>query len=115
MFEGIIVNILNKYLGKYIQNLDTDNLKIGILDGELIIYSISGVEHCVKISFELAVLYRVTRRMAHITETEVLCKNHLKSVDNYFLLSWSSLQPHSKLWSFIVKYLKIKCISKCFI
>ena len=34
MFEGIVADLLNKYLGKYVQNLDTENLSIGILDGE---------------------------------------------------------------------------------
>jgi vacuolar protein sorting-associated protein 13A/C len=33
MFEGIVANILNKHLGKYVQNLDTENLKVGIIDG----------------------------------------------------------------------------------
>lgn len=40
MFEGIIANLLNSYLGKYIQNLDKENLQIGILDG---VYKISNI------------------------------------------------------------------------
>ena len=34
MFEGLVANLLNKYLGKYIQNLDPDDLKVGILGGK---------------------------------------------------------------------------------
>ena len=34
MFEGLVAEQLNKYLGKYIQNLDTENLNVGIFSGE---------------------------------------------------------------------------------
>ncbi|KAG1650405.1 Vacuolar protein sorting-associated protein 13C [Nymphon striatum] len=33
MFEGVVASILNKYLGKYVQNLDTENLNLGIFSG----------------------------------------------------------------------------------
>ena len=36
MFEGLVANLLNKYLGKYIQNLDPDDLNVGILGGKAI-------------------------------------------------------------------------------
>jgi len=35
MFEGLIVDLLNNYLGKYIQNLDRDNLRLGIFNGNI--------------------------------------------------------------------------------
>ena len=40
MFEGLVANILNKYLGKYIQNLDPDDLKVGILGGRCFFLSV---------------------------------------------------------------------------
>ncbi|XP_075226529.1 intermembrane lipid transfer protein VPS13A-like [Lycorma delicatula] len=35
MFEGVVATILNKYLGKYIQDLDTENLNVGIFGGDV--------------------------------------------------------------------------------
>ncbi|XP_064629495.1 intermembrane lipid transfer protein VPS13A-like isoform X5 [Lineus longissimus] len=35
VFESLAAGLINKYLGKYIQNLDTDNLKIGIFSGHV--------------------------------------------------------------------------------
>jgi hypothetical protein len=35
MFEGVVATILNRYLGKYIQDLDTENLNVGIFSGEV--------------------------------------------------------------------------------
>lgn len=37
MLEGIINKILQKYLGKYIQGLDSNNLKLGVFS--LYLYS----------------------------------------------------------------------------
>ncbi|KAK6170959.1 hypothetical protein SNE40_019236 [Patella caerulea] len=34
MFESLVVNLLNKHFGKYIQNLDSSNLNISILQGD---------------------------------------------------------------------------------
>lgn len=35
MFEGVVATILNRYLGKYIQDLDTENLNVGIFSGNV--------------------------------------------------------------------------------
>ncbi|XP_077977339.1 intermembrane lipid transfer protein VPS13A-like [Glandiceps talaboti] len=35
VLEAIVVNLLNTYLGKYIENLDTENLNIGIFSGNV--------------------------------------------------------------------------------
>ena len=34
MFESIVVSILNSVLGKYIKDLDSSNLRLGILKGK---------------------------------------------------------------------------------
>ncbi|EEC00486.1 vacuolar protein-sorting protein, putative, partial [Ixodes scapularis] len=33
MFEGVVAYLLNKYLGKYIKDLDSENLNVGIFNG----------------------------------------------------------------------------------
>lgn len=33
MFEGVVAHLLNKYLGKYIKDLDSENLNVGIFNG----------------------------------------------------------------------------------
>lgn len=35
MFEGVVATILNRYLGKYIRDLDTENLNVGIFSGDV--------------------------------------------------------------------------------
>lgn len=35
VLDGIVARILNKYLSKYIKNLDSDNLDVGLLSGKL--------------------------------------------------------------------------------
>ncbi|KAG8227036.1 hypothetical protein J437_LFUL013823 [Ladona fulva] len=37
MFEGIFATYLNRYLGKYIQDLDTENLNVGIFNGTVLL------------------------------------------------------------------------------
>ena len=34
VFEALVVNILNKFLGQYVENLDASQLKIGIWGGK---------------------------------------------------------------------------------
>lgn len=36
VFESIVADILNRYLGEYVENLDKGQLKIGIWGGEII-------------------------------------------------------------------------------
>lgn len=36
VFESVVVDVLNKILGDYVQNLDPSQLKIGIWGGALI-------------------------------------------------------------------------------
>ncbi|GBP39684.1 Vacuolar protein sorting-associated protein 13C [Eumeta japonica] len=35
MFEGVVAGVLNRLLGKYIQDLDTENLNVGIFSGNV--------------------------------------------------------------------------------
>ncbi|XP_068086254.1 intermembrane lipid transfer protein VPS13A [Anabrus simplex] len=35
MFEGVVATVLNRYLGKYIQDLDIENLNVGIFSGDV--------------------------------------------------------------------------------
>jgi vacuolar protein sorting-associated protein 13A/C len=35
MFEGVVTAILNKFLGSYIKNLDSSQLKLGIFGGDV--------------------------------------------------------------------------------
>lgn len=35
MFEGLVASILNKWLGKYVEDLDTEHLNVGIFSGEV--------------------------------------------------------------------------------
>jgi hypothetical protein len=38
VFEKIVVDLLNKYLGEYVENLDRSQLKLGIWGGERFFY-----------------------------------------------------------------------------
>tara|TARA_R110002050_G_scaffold33947_1_gene86025 strand:- start:256 stop:432 length:177 start_codon:yes stop_codon:yes gene_type:complete len=35
MFEGIVASVLSRYLGKYIQGLEAQNLSVGLLGGAI--------------------------------------------------------------------------------
>lgn len=35
MFEGVVAGILNRFLGKYVQDLDTENFNVGIFSGNV--------------------------------------------------------------------------------
>lgn len=35
MFERVVATLLHRYLGKYIQDLDTENLNVGIFGGDV--------------------------------------------------------------------------------
>ena len=35
MLEGTVARILNQLLGKYVQDLDTENLNVGIFSGKV--------------------------------------------------------------------------------
>ena len=35
MMDQFVANLLNKYLGKYIQNLESENLNVGIFNGKM--------------------------------------------------------------------------------
>ncbi|XP_050533944.1 intermembrane lipid transfer protein VPS13A-like isoform X2 [Daktulosphaira vitifoliae] len=37
MFEGIVASLLNRYLGKYIEDLDLENLNVGIFSGNVLL------------------------------------------------------------------------------
>ena len=51
-----MANILNKYLGKYIQNLDPDDLKVGILGGkEFTLHHYVDMNRVTRLSSELKI------------------------------------------------------------
>lgn len=35
MFEGVVASLLNRYLGKYIEDLDPETLNVGIFSGNV--------------------------------------------------------------------------------
>jgi hypothetical protein len=37
MFEGIVASLFNRYLGKYIEDLDLENLNVGIFGGNVLL------------------------------------------------------------------------------
>lgn len=37
MFEGIVASLLNRYLGKYIEDLDLESLNVGIFGGNVLL------------------------------------------------------------------------------
>jgi len=39
MLERLAAQVLNKYLGKYVENFDPENLSIGIVQGEYYTWS----------------------------------------------------------------------------
>ncbi|KAF9422722.1 hypothetical protein HW555_001716 [Spodoptera exigua] len=43
MFEGAVAGILNRLLGKYVQDLDTENLNVGIFSGNPVVVNIEDV------------------------------------------------------------------------
>lgn len=38
VFESLIADLLNRFLGSYVENLDRSQLKIGIWGGKLILF-----------------------------------------------------------------------------
>ncbi|KAL0275996.1 UNVERIFIED_CONTAM: hypothetical protein PYX00_003683 [Menopon gallinae] len=40
MFEGLVASILNKWLGKYVEDLDTEQFNVGIFSGEVKLYNL---------------------------------------------------------------------------
>jgi hypothetical protein len=38
MFEGIVASLMNMYLSEYIDEVDYNNLKIGIFSGKLVLF-----------------------------------------------------------------------------
>ena len=40
VFEGVLVSVLNRFLGPYLKNLDSSQLSVGIWSGKRIITSI---------------------------------------------------------------------------
>jgi hypothetical protein len=58
MFEGVVATILNRYLGKYIQDLDTENLNVGIFSGDVQLTELRlKPEALVSISFQFYDIY----------------------------------------------------------
>lgn len=50
MFEGIVASLLNRYLGKYIEDLDLENLNVGIFGGNVLLSNL-------KLKTEALVMY----------------------------------------------------------
>ncbi|XP_078488889.1 intermembrane lipid transfer protein VPS13A-like [Ciona intestinalis] len=57
VFESIVVDILNKYLGKYFENLDPSQLKLGIWGGDVVLENLRIQSNAVKefnVPFQIA-------------------------------------------------------------
>lgn len=37
MFEGVVASLFNRYLGKYVEDLDLENLNVGIFSGNVVL------------------------------------------------------------------------------
>lgn len=37
MFEGVVASLLNRYLGKYVEDLDLESLNVGIFSGNVVL------------------------------------------------------------------------------
>jgi len=59
MFEGLVVSLLNKYLGEYLENLDKDSLGISIRQGTGILENMSAPSICVNVLENLSA-YRLS-------------------------------------------------------
>ncbi len=46
MFEGIVATILNKYLSEYIDEVDYNNLKLGIFSGTIELLNVKIKQTC---------------------------------------------------------------------
>ncbi|KAJ1531594.1 hypothetical protein ONE63_000266 [Megalurothrips usitatus] len=40
MFEGVVAALLNRFLGKYVQDLDTEHLNVGIFGGDVQLHNL---------------------------------------------------------------------------
>ena len=57
VLESIVAGVLNKYLGKYVENLDSNNLDLGILSGEWTIGYQSGVPEWQRPAGQMCIAY----------------------------------------------------------
>ena len=53
MFESIVATILNRYLSEYIDEVDYNNLKLGIFSGEFRNYNLSLLSYLYNIFYKL--------------------------------------------------------------
>ncbi|KAK7096187.1 hypothetical protein V1264_005511 [Littorina saxatilis] len=41
VFESLVVDLINRYLGDFVENLDTSQLKIGIWGGDVVLNNLN--------------------------------------------------------------------------
>ena len=46
VFESVVADVLNRFLGDYVENLDGSQLKLGIWGGELLCYAMLWLSIC---------------------------------------------------------------------
>lgn len=66
VFESIVTDLLNRYLGEYVENLDKGQLKIGIWGGKLI--SNHQLSH--KAQLNLIKLKNIFQRLLDVTQIQ---------------------------------------------
>jgi len=73
MLEGLVAWVLNNYLGKYVQNLNTDQLSIALLSGEVI-------SHYAFIIFAAIMLLQKCYYACSAIQNNTCLKNELLSI-----------------------------------
>lgn len=79
VFESIVADILNRYLGEYVENLDKGQLKIGIWGGKVNNSSLFWLFASLRIRKKVG----KEKSIFHFTHTVSLCLRFLAAV-----LSW---------------------------
>ena len=42
MLEGLVTQLLNRYLGEFIENLDAEQVRVGMLSGKAVLRGLNG-------------------------------------------------------------------------
>lgn len=67
MFEGAIAAFLNRLLGKYIEDLDTEQFNVGIFSGDTCLTDLKLKPEALVSKFPFHTLYKVTKQGAKAT------------------------------------------------
>jgi len=73
MLEGLVAWVLNNYLGKYVENLNTDQLNIALLSGEV-------MSHFAFVIFAAIMLLQKCYYARSAMQNNTCLKNNLLSI-----------------------------------